>query len=136
MGEDVREREEEIEGFRKLELESDQGSQTCRAYLLCIERLFQILQLTPEKKDYRLKFSKAYKVLYQSQEESQQLACCFLPEILDSAQEAFPFLWVNGEKYVFSKDVLDHGRLLFLRFSQVRRYIARLTRKVQNISDQ
>ena len=23
-------------------------------------------------------------------------------EILDSAQEGFPYLWVNGEKYVFS----------------------------------
>jgi len=27
-------------------------------------------------------------------------------DILDSAQEAFPFMWVNGEKYVFSEHVI------------------------------
>lgn len=66
IGEDIRERDEELEGFRKLELESDQGSSTCRSFLVCVERLFQILAITPVKKEYRLKFSKAYKVLYQS----------------------------------------------------------------------
>jgi len=72
-------------------------------------------------------------VLYASQEDSQH--CCFLPEILYSAQEAFPFLWVNGEKYVFSKDVLDHGKALFLKFSNLRRFIARLTRKLQMFNE-
>lgn len=51
---------------------------------------------------YRKKFSKAYRVLY---EEGQT----YLPEILDSAQEAYPYLWVNGEKYVFSEEVIDCG---------------------------
>lgn len=86
-------------------------------------------------KDYRLKFSKAYKVLYQGFQDSSR-KCCFLPEILDSAQEAFPFLWVNGEKYVFSNDVLDHGRTLFKSFCALRRYLARLTRKLQHINDE
>jgi hypothetical protein len=48
-----------------------------------VERLYSIMEVTPVKKEYRLKFSKAYKVLYQSQEDT--LHCCFLPEILDSA---------------------------------------------------
>ena len=33
LGEDIREREETIEGHRKIELESEQGSATCRNYL-------------------------------------------------------------------------------------------------------
>ena len=33
----------------------------------------------------------------------------YLTEILDSAQEAFPYLYVNGEKYIFSLEVLDAG---------------------------
>jgi hypothetical protein len=72
LGEDIREREEYLEGtaYRKIELESESGSMTCRSYLQCLERLFQILEIIPVKKDYRLKFSKAYKVLYQSQEDS------------------------------------------------------------------
>jgi hypothetical protein len=38
---------------------------------------------------------------------------CYLTEILDSAQEGFPYLWVNGEKYVFSGEVLQAGQTLF-----------------------
>jgi hypothetical protein len=38
-----------------------------------------------------------------------------LTEILDSAQEAFPYLWVNGEKYVFSKEVIEAGRNNFCK---------------------
>jgi len=58
-------------------------------------------------RNYREQFSKAYKVLY------KEGSLCYLTEILDSAQEGFPYLWVNGEKYVFSHEVLDAGRKLF-----------------------
>jgi len=44
-------------------------------------------------------------------------------------------LWVNGEKYVFSKDVLDHGKNLFRHFSILRTYLARLTRKLQQTNE-
>ena len=30
----------------------------------------------------------------------------YLPEVLDSAQEAFDHLWVNGEKFEFSADAM------------------------------
>lgn len=79
MGEDLIEREEELEttegltvaasGYRKLELDTEQGSSTCRNYLVCVERLYEILNINPVNKDYRLKFSKAYKVLYSQQSD-------------------------------------------------------------------
>jgi hypothetical protein len=28
----------------------------------------------------------------------------------------FPYLWVNGEKYSFSQEVLDHGSRLMIEF--------------------
>ena len=59
-------------------------------------------------REYRKKFSKAYRILY-----APTHALCYLPEILDSAQEGFPYLWVNAEKYVFSANVLNSGRDLF-----------------------
>jgi hypothetical protein len=40
-----------------------------------------------------------------------------MPEILDSAQENFPHLYVNGEKYVFSDDVINAGTQLFKNFN-------------------
>jgi hypothetical protein len=47
-----------------------------------------------------------------------------LPEVLDSAQEAFDHLWVNGEKYIFSEHVLESGHQLFAQFSILRTTIA------------
>lgn len=32
---------------------------------------------------------------------------------------AFPYLWVNGEKYVFSKEVIDAGKNLFNNFCKL-----------------
>ena len=69
IGEDMIEREEEIEvcegvGYKKIELDSERGASTCRNFLVCIERLYEILSINPVNKEYRQKFSKAYKVLY------------------------------------------------------------------------
>lgn len=60
------------------------------------------------------KFSKAYKILY-SEDTS-----VYLPEIFDSAQEGYSYLWVNSEKYVFSDDVLDSGRELKRAFASLK----------------
>jgi hypothetical protein len=57
-------------------------------------------------RDYRQSFSNAYKVLY------REGSLCYLTEIWDSAQEAFPYLWVNGEKFTFSLQVLETGKRL------------------------
>lgn len=43
----------------------------------------------------------------------------YLADILDSAQEAFPHMWVNGEKYVFSEHVIHKGIQLFKDFKQL-----------------
>jgi hypothetical protein len=72
-----------------------------------VERLCEVFQATSSNRAYRNQFSKAYKVLY------KEGTLCYLTEILDSAQEGFPYLWVNGEKYVFSSEVLDAGTKLF-----------------------
>lgn len=73
---------------------------------------------------YREQFSKAYKVLY------KEGALCYLTEILDSAQEGFPYLWVNGEKYVFSQDVLEAGRKLFQQFKIIQQIIRNIYERV------
>jgi hypothetical protein len=36
-----------------------------------------------------------------------------LTEILDSAQEGFPHMWVNSEKYIFSEPVIESGVKMF-----------------------
>jgi hypothetical protein len=57
-------------------------------------------------RSYIERFSKAYKILYKEDNT------VYLPEIFDSAQEGYSYLWVNGEKYVFSEDVLSSGKEL------------------------
>lgn len=39
--------------------------------------------------------------------------------LLKSNCLAFPYLWVNGEKYVFSKEVIDAGKNLFNNFCKI-----------------
>jgi len=55
---------------------------------------------------------------------------CYLTEILDSAQEGFPYLWVNGEKYVFSHEVLDAGKKLFKQFKIIQDTIRDLYERI------
>lgn len=57
---------------------------------------------------------------------------CYLTEILDSAQEGFPFLWVNGEKYVFSQEVINYGKEFFEHFLIVKDLIISLVKETQN----
>ena len=73
----------------------------------------EIYKAETSNRDYRNEFSNAYRILYNED------SLCYLTEILDSAQEGFPYLWVNGEKYVFSKEVLDAGSSLFTSFCKI-----------------
>jgi hypothetical protein len=68
--------------------------------LSLLEQLFLALKLIPKARDYRDKFSKAYKNLFEQKGGPRNL--CFIYEIIDSAQQNYRYLWVNGEKYVFS----------------------------------
>lgn len=63
----------------KLDLDSDEGQDRCKSFLGCIERIFSILVLKVSPREYREKFSKAYKILYAGEQQG------YLPEILDSA---------------------------------------------------
>jgi hypothetical protein len=63
----------------KFDLDTDEGQKICKSFLGCLERFFDIEEIKTADRDYRGKFSKAYKVLYT---EGQ---LCYLPEILDSA---------------------------------------------------
>jgi hypothetical protein len=44
----------------------------------------------------------------------------YMADILDSAQEAFPSMWVNGEKYVFSEHVTTKGISLYQKFKHLK----------------
>jgi hypothetical protein len=68
------------------------------------------LKATTTSREYRKNFSRAYKYLY------QEGSLCYLTEILDSAQEGIQCLWVNGEKYSFTSEVLDYGDKLYKSF--------------------
>ena len=63
---------------------------------------------------YRQKFTKAYLNMYAQRGGYE--GACYLIDIIDSAQENFPHLWVNGEKYVFSEDVINAGEHLYKHF--------------------
>ena len=94
----------------KFDFESEEGNEICKECLQNIENLIKSLKVKISNRDYRKKFTKAYIFLYQED------SLCYLTEILDSAQEATPDLLVNGEKYIFSKEVIERGNQLFVSF--------------------
>eukprot|EP00826_Nyctotherus_ovalis_P016417 TRINITY_DN1474_c0_g2_i4.p1 TRINITY_DN1474_c0_g2~~TRINITY_DN1474_c0_g2_i4.p1 ORF type:complete len:463 (-),score=158.61 TRINITY_DN1474_c0_g2_i4:150-1538(-) len=90
-----------------LDLESIDGYCFCGEFLLHIEQLAKLLNVKPANREYRGQFSQPYKMLYANHSDF-----CYLTEILDLAQECFPYIVVNGEKYIFSSNVLRYGEQL------------------------
>ena len=80
-------------------------------------------------REYRETFTHSYKVLYAQMKEEFGSELGYLPEVLDSAQEAFDHLWVNGEKYIFSEHVIESGNHLFAQFSILRDQLSEFYRK-------
>jgi hypothetical protein len=99
-----------IKNQGKFDFESEEGNEICKECLQNIENLIKSFKVKISNRDYRKKFTKAYIFLYQED------SLCYLTEILDSAQEATPDLVVNGEKYIFSKEVIERGNQLFVSF--------------------
>ena len=116
-----------IKSQGKFDLESEEGNEICRELLEQIENLIKSYKIKFSNRDYRKKFTKAYIFLY----EKDSLG--YLTEILDSAQESTPYLVVNGEKYIFSKDVMDRGNQLFISFCNL---IVIITEVVNKIVDE
>jgi hypothetical protein len=108
----------------KYDLDSEDGQRACKRFLNQVERLCEVFKANCAARNYREQFSKAYKVLY------KEGSLCYLTEILDSAQEGFPYLWVNGEKYVFSQEVLDAGRKLFHQFKMIQGIIRNIYERI------
>ncbi len=109
---------------QKYDLDSEEGQRACRRFLNQIERLCEVFKAQCQARTYREQFSKAYKVLY------KEGSLCYLTEILDSAQEGFPYLWVNSEKYVFSTEVLTAGSKLFEQFVMIQHVIRNLYERI------
>eukprot|EP00345_Euplotes_harpa_P010289 CAMPEP_0168341858 /NCGR_PEP_ID=MMETSP0213-20121227/14989_1 /TAXON_ID=151035 /ORGANISM="Euplotes harpa, Strain FSP1.4" /LENGTH=334 /DNA_ID=CAMNT_0008348525 /DNA_START=42 /DNA_END=1048 /DNA_ORIENTATION=+ len=97
----------------KYDLDSSEGQRICKRFLGQIERLCENFTVKTSSREYRSEFSQAYRVLF------VDASLSYLTEILDSAQEGFPFLYVNGEKYMFSQDVLEAGQKLFHGFCEI-----------------
>ena len=55
----------------------------------------------------------------------------YLVDILDTAQEAHPHMWVNGEKYVFSEHVVTKGIELYQKFCE----LTQLLPKVRSLAE-
>lgn len=101
----------------KYDLDSSEGQRICKRFLGQIERLWESFNVKTSSREYRSEFSQAYRVLF------VDASLSYLTEILDSAQEGFPFLYVNGEKYMFSQDVLEAGQKLFHGFWEIQHVI-------------
>ena len=123
IGDGLKMREDEAES-NLLDLDDATGAEICKSYLCCVEGLLTSLDLPACDRTYRKQFSHSYQVLYQQMHDCYHSKCAYLPEILDSAQEGFDHLWVNGEKYVFSEHVIESGNELFAHFKELHAFVS------------
>lgn len=103
------------------DFDTETGLEACRKFLECLENLFALSFLKRASREYRQHFTAAYRVLYDNPVASP---LNYLVEILDSAQESFPYLWVNGKKYEFSQMVLQQGNMMYQTFSELKEAIS------------
>lgn len=96
------------------DLDSMDGYNNCKTHLNHLEALLHAFKAKTVSRKYRNKFSHSYKILFQEGHLS------YLPEILDSAQERFPYILVNSEKYIFSPNVLKAGEKLATSLAHLR----------------
>jgi len=95
----------------KFDFESLDGYYLCEKFLLNIETLSKLMNIKPVNREYRKQFAQPYRMLYKRYEDF-----CYLIEILDLAQERFPYIIINDEKYIFSPNVLRYGEQLINSF--------------------
>eukprot|EP01022_Parablepharisma_sp_SALTPOND_P024255 TRINITY_DN533_c4_g1_i1.p1 TRINITY_DN533_c4_g1~~TRINITY_DN533_c4_g1_i1.p1 ORF type:complete len:896 (+),score=108.64 TRINITY_DN533_c4_g1_i1:6026-8713(+) len=98
----------------KLDLDSVEGHNAGKKFLDSIEVMMGSFSVNSKDRKYREKFSQAYRILYKDN------ALCYLTEILNSAQEGYPYIIVNSEKYIFSPNVLRAGEKLFYSFGRLK----------------
>lgn len=103
----------------RYDIDSIEGQMACKGFLKFLEKLHECFKTKTSSRGYRYIFSKAYRILYKDD------SLCYLTEILDSAQEAVPCLYVNGRRFEFSPLVLEAGHKLFQSFIEIQH----LTRK-------
>ena len=103
----------------RYDIDTVEGQMACKGFLKLLEKLNECFNTRTASRSYRAIFSKAYRILYKDE------SLCYLTEILDSAQEAVPCLYVNGIRFEFSGFVLEAGHKLFQSFIEIQH----LTRK-------
>lgn len=108
----------------KFDLDSEEGQRVCKKLLNQLECMCEVYKASANSREYRSEFSNAYRILY------NEGHLCYLTEILDSAQERIPHLWVNGEKYVFSGEVISAGGQLHSAFNRVQQILRELYSRV------
>lgn len=100
----------EVAQSHLLNLDDSTARQACLAHFESLERLHQIFEVEGTSRDYRRKFTPNYK---------QMLTDTYNVDILDSAQEAQPHMWVNGEKYLFSDHIITKGTQMYTSFIEL-----------------
>jgi len=97
----------------KVILHSQEGNINCTVFLTRVENLLKILKVKSVDRVYRKDFTQPYVGLYNEEE------LCYIPEILDAAQERQLFIILNGEKYNFSLEVVQAGDTLYDAFIEL-----------------
>lgn len=106
-----------MKSINTIDLDSYDSQKVFKKYLYLFEELCVSFKIDRISIDYRKLFARPYNILLGSQKEY------YLFDVMIRAYKNYPFLCVNSEKYLFSKDVIKHGNDLFTVFLKLRNFI-------------
>lgn len=133
--------------FDKFDLDSAEGQEICQKYLSHVEQLCSVSLLPLRRTKFPLSVAPT------ASTSRRPTRCCTSKASSATSQKywtarkkvspwqrryghphaGFPYLWVNGEKYSFSQEVLDHGSRLMIEFFKLehtlREFYGRLTQE-------
>eukprot|EP00929_Paragymnodinium_shiwhaense_P110749 TRINITY_DN7798_c0_g1_i2.p1 TRINITY_DN7798_c0_g1~~TRINITY_DN7798_c0_g1_i2.p1 ORF type:complete len:540 (-),score=93.44 TRINITY_DN7798_c0_g1_i2:70-1689(-) len=84
----------------RLDTSSDEGIRACARYLTELEEAMRVLGARIADRSYRKKFTKNYRQLFSQEGRNYRV------DVLEASVQQHATIWVNGEKFEFSGEVM------------------------------
>merc|ERR1719253_230818 len=90
----------------RLDTKTEAGYNACALFLDALESAARALRLNPEPRSYRQDFTINYRALFAGETRNYRV------DVLEASVDQYAVMWVNGDKFEFSADVMLHAEAL------------------------
>merc|ERR1719428_2458226 len=98
---------------------SEEAYAACSAFLEALDSVARTLRVEAASRSYRSQFTINYRALYPDEERNYRV------DVLEASAEQSAVIWVNGEKFEFSADVMERAEALIRSWTETSRLLER-----------